>query len=599
MSFQKIIATIILISVAAVSFGRPATRRPVLLTQPDGSTVEVQLHGDEFHHWMTADGVEVIVGEDGYVVPATMSTADRAATMMRAAESRAQRQRSYSRSFPIGANAHSLVVLVQFQDERFRDGHDASAFSALLNERGYSANGAIGSAFDYFYDNSGGTFDVVFDVVGPVTVSREMAYYGSGDEKYAVMALIEACAQLDSSVDSSVDFSKYDTDHDGVVDNVFFFYAGYNEADSTLGDTIWPHAFDVPSAVAKLGTTVNYTFDGVSLGTYACTSEIDGMKILNAEPAMTSIGTFCHEFGHVLGLPDMYDTVTSQGMDMVYFSLMASGCDVDNGKRPPYLTAVERQILGWGCSSLPTLSAPGTYTLGSISNNDAYILPSDTQDEYFILECRTGEKWDSGLNASGLLIYHVDKSGNSYISTPRQMYSADFIWANLSRFNYINADRNHPLCYVIASSPAFKDNSMGPAGNYLFPGDAGATAFASDTDPAAVGWSGKITGHNLLDISYSATNKTASFRYVHLDKLGFKGFCTISNPGAGHYDAGSSFTLSLTESSRRPVSVEWYFDEEKCQSSTITLPSGTHTITAVLTFSSGSPETLEQVISVD
>ena len=598
MKFRKILSLVLLLSLSTVMSGRPATRRTVTLTQPDGSTVAVQLHGDEFHHWMTSDGIEVIVGEDGFVVPAHVSEAGRVATMKRAAESRAQRQRSYSPRLRSGNGVHSLVILVEFSDVKFQSAHTSQAFSDMLNKRGYNDNGAIGSAFDYFSDNSGGLFDVTFDVFGPVTLSQPMAYYGSDGDKRSVLALIEACQQLDSSVD----FTRYDSDGDGVVDNVFFFYAGYNEADGGPADSIWPYAFDVPSAVSNLkDKSISYTFDGKTLGAYACTSELFG----NTGSTMAGIGTFCHEFGHVLGLPDMYDTNTRLGIDMVCFSLMAVGNDNDNGRRPPYLTAVEKEILGWGGTQM-LLTEPGEYTLAAVQNNVAYILPTDTPDEYFVLECRSNEKWDSGLGkrfdsdpalVAGLLIYHVDKSDSHYIAGAN--VPAGFIWRHLNYYNVLNADPNHPLCYVVASSPAFSKESEGPAAKYLFPGDAGLTSFSAETDPAAKGWSGNFTNHYLSDIAYSTSDKSVSFRYYTVGNLGQKGFCTISNPGAGHYSAGSSFDLSLTDSSRTPTQVDWYFDGQKCQSSTITLPSGTHTITAVLTFSSGSPELLEQVISVE
>lgn len=601
MKFRKILSLVLLLSLSTVMAGRPATRRTVTLTQPDGSTVAVQLHGDEFHHWMTADGVEVVVGEDGFIVPARVSGAARAAAMKRAAESRAQRQRSYSPRLRSGDGVHSLVILVEFSDVKFQSAHTFQAFYDMLNLPGYNDNGAIGSAFDYFSDNSGGRFDVTFDVLGPVTLTRPMAYYGSDGDKRSVLALIEACQQLDSSVD----FTQYDSDGDDVVDNVFFFYAGYNEADGGPADSIWPYAFDVPSAVGNLKDeikeNINYTFDGKTLGAYACTSELFG----NTGSTMAGIGTFCHEFGHVLGLPDMYDTDTREGIDMVCFSLMAVGCDNDNGRRPPYLTAVEKEILGWG-GTQTLLTEPREYTLVAVQNNVAYILPTDTPDEYFVLECRTDEKWDSGLGmrssenpdlVAGLLIYHVDKSESHYPSGTN--VSAGFIWRHLDSYNILNADPDHPLCYVVASSPDYSAESEGPAAKYLFPGDAGQTAFSAETDPAAKGWSGNFTNHYLSDIAYSTSDMSVSFRYYSLDGLGQKGFCAISNPGAGRYSAGSSFDLSLTDSIRTPAQVKWYFDGQECQSSTITLPSGTHTITAVLTFSSGSPELLEQVICVE
>lgn len=135
MKIRKILSFVLFLSLSTVMVGRPATRRTVMLTQPDGSTVAVQLHGDEFHHWMTSDGIEVIVGEDGFVVPAYVSEAGRVATMKRAAESRAQRQRSYLPRLRSGNGVHSLVILVEFSDVKFQSAHTSQAFSDMLNKR--------------------------------------------------------------------------------------------------------------------------------------------------------------------------------------------------------------------------------------------------------------------------------------------------------------------------------------------------------------------------------------------------------------------------------------------------------------------------------
>lgn len=598
---RTIIAVSILSAVAVSAVARPAYRGTVIRTQPDGTTVEVTLHGDEFYHWMTSEGTDVVENSDGFIVPVTVDPSVREAAMRRASALKESRQRMYApRRADSSSPSRSLVILVNFKDLKFVEEDPNAEFTALLNEPGYSLNGSIGSAFDYFYDNSHGLFNTEFDVYGPVEVAHNMSYYGGndryGDDTQPALALVEACQILDEEVD----FSQYDADGDGVVDDVFFFYAGYNEAEGGPASSIWPHEWDVYTALYYSDNLDwNFTFDDVELGSYACSSEFYGYAGEN----MTGIGAFCHEYGHVLGLPDLYDTDyydNGLAMDMTFFSLMASGCDNCDGMIPPYLSTVEKEILGW--MNMPDLlSEPGTYSLGPVQENVAWRLPTDVQNEYYVIECRNNEKWDSGLGSAGMLIYHVDKSSNKVGGR-----SASSLWKNWQMSNSINAYESHPLCYVVASSPKYNNPSMGGVASpfvtskYLFPGSAKATAFDNYTNPSSIGWSGKNNGQGLTDISYS--DNTVSFTYVYnpftYDALGEKGFNAIENPGNGQYSKNSIFKLALKESNRPPKTVKWYFDNAAKSTDQVSLRSGDHTVSAVLTFDDGSVEVLELKINV-
>lgn len=591
----KNIAAITLMTVIAVSASaRPARRDPVVMTQPDGTTIEVTLHGDEFYHWMTSNGVTVAKAPDGFIRPVINPASAQEHALSRASAKRALLQPTTA-AHKVSSSSHSLVILVEFSDLQFIEDDPAAAFSALLNEPGYNVNGSIGSAFDYFNENSGGKFNTVFDVVGPVQLDYDMAYYGGnedGDDKQPVLALVQACQKLDADVD----FSQYDTNHDGYVDDVFFFYAGYNEAEGGPSDSIWPHEWSVYSALYFSGNSQeNYKFDGVWLGSYACSSEFFGYRNQN----MTGIGAFCHEYGHVLGLPDLYDTdYEDNGLaqSMEYFSLMASGCDNSNGRIPPYLSTVEKDILGW--MTMPDLlSEPGTYTVEPVQNNDACRLQTDVENEYYVLECRSNERWDSGIGGSGLLIYHVDKSNNKIGRS-----TASSMWKNWQSYNNLNAYSSHPLCCIVASTNKYNDPSYdGSASKYLFPGDAKAKLFDDTTSPAAVGWSGEPTGHYLSDIAYAS--KKVTFRYFFnpgtLDAIGKKGINAIMNPGKGVYSSDTDFELALRESNNPPASVKWYYDGASVDGPSVTLKKGQHVINAVLKFTDGTTEILEQVIKVN
>ena len=205
-----------------------------------------------------------------------------------------------SSGFPKVGSPRSLVILVNFADKSFVVPDPKAAFSRLLNTEGYNENGGTGSARDYFRASSNGQFNPNFDVVGPYTLPNTMAYYGGNDSDDYDLRPADMVIHACSLANEFVNFADYDIDNDGYVDNVFIYYAGFNEAEGANENTVWPHRWVVYSG--------NYTgskvFDGKTVYDYACTSELKG----SSGSTMCGIGTFTHEFGHVIGLPDHYHT---------------------------------------------------------------------------------------------------------------------------------------------------------------------------------------------------------------------------------------------------------------------------------------------------
>ena len=634
---------------ALVAGAVPAVPVPVRYTQPDGTVVEVRHLGDEYFHYSTIGGRVVALGEDGFWHPAQMPSAAKGVKLRQNAV-RSMQKKLHA---PGHGSKHFLVLLVEFSDLKFTVQNPNDAFSRMLNSEGYSENGGTGSAADYFRDNSNGVFSPIFDVLGPVTLSGGFADYGGNDsddsDKNPGGALVEACRKLDDSID----FSDYDLDGDGVIDNVFFYYAGHNEAEGGGADCIWPHA----SAIAG----DDFVFDGVSLRTYACSSELRGAN----GSLMCGIGTFCHEFGHVLGLPDLYDVDYEENgsADAVYaFSLMCSGSYNNSGRTPPYLGALERMLLGWS-GEPETLMTSGPKTIGPVYSDEAASTPASKQGEYFLYEYRDGSGWDRYILAkssqnppSGMLVYHVD------MSQPR-------LWQT----NAVNVYGAHPCYYIVKAMSSWSDyNDM------LYPGTGAVSSFEGRD------WSGNDTGYILSDIS--CENSRASFNlqvpgevtlagkvidirsrplagvtvaaagltaetdndgnytlslpgrgdyevtfslemYVSkteavsllaarttlnitlstvidgdedspFSALGFK---TIKNPAAGgYYSEGEEFELAFDnpDAGDEPVSTVWYFDGSASTGGHVKLTKGTHTIKAVVTYADGSEEEIEQVISV-
>ena len=619
---RKLIAILAALCCFTIAQAVPAYPGLIRYTQPDGSTIMIRLHGDEFCHWVTdASGKVLEMDADGYYRPASSSTvkARRASANTRRSRANAAR-RAAPRGIASGPK-HFLVILVQFSDVKFASESTAQQdFTDLLNKQNYSENGGTGSARDFYYDNSYGVFEPVFDVYGPVTLDNNRAYYGgndsNGNDKKPQYAVKEGCQKVDSQF--NVNFSQYDNDGDGEVDLVFMYYAGNGEADSDVEDSIWPHQWELTSGGISL------TLDGKTVDKYACTNEIVGPYGANAGQ-MCGIGTACHEFGHAMGLPDFYDTdydnYNGLSAGMFSFSTMDSGSYNNDGCTPPYFTIEERIMLGWitEAQAFRTFNASGSYTIGSVNNNIAYRTPTDQDGEYFVYECRGSNGWDAGLPSHGLIVTHVDKSSRKVTiyrgSTKITNQTAAQLWSNWSQYNAINENGSHPCCYVVPaadqSNLMFGYSYSSTYQTYIFsesynawipfPSTRNSVTYNSFT---AKSWNGVDSDIQLSNISYS-NNQVTLYATVPSSSLNYN---IIKNPGNGSYSAGSSFTLELETSEAQPVStVQWYLDDEPVGNAvdpttvkpTVNLTAGTHLIEAHLTLSSGSTKILELTVTAE
>lgn len=301
--------------------------------------------------------------------------------------------------YPTLGSPRALILLVEYEDCPMT--FSLADFQTMIGTSATATSGV--SALDYFRDCSGGLFTPQFDVVGPIRLPHKRVYYGmaSGNnyDSQPWLMLTEA-APL---VDDEVDFSLYDTDGDGFVDNVFIFYAGMGQNDGGPAEAVWPHAANIYTYY-----NLNVTLDGVRLGAYACTNELTGASTAE-HPVMTGIGTFCHEFCHVLGLPDFYSTTGSVCFSPGAFELMDSGSYNNQGRTPPLLSAYSRATLGW--QNPRTLTAPETVVL---PQGEALRIPCPKDGEYYLLENRQQEGWDAYLPAHGMLVWHIDHDSEAW-----------------------------------------------------------------------------------------------------------------------------------------------------------------------------------------
>lgn len=596
---KRLILTIAFAILFAASLqATPARPGKYEFQQPDGSTITLIRYGDEWGHWLTDTQGRVVVRDtDGFYRPApgiTQSHAAAAAKMRR--QARMEMLKAPQEYVAIGKKRF-LVILVEFSDLSFKVQDPSSAFHRLLNENGYSENGASGSARDYYYENSHGLFEPVFDVYGPVKLPRKKSYYGEnddqGDDKRPADAVADGCKALDDQIN----FADYDLNGDGTVDLVFMYYAGYGEADSNDDDAIWPHQW----SLAYAGW--NLRLDGVRVTSYACSNELNGTGTLRNK--LTTISSACHEFAHAMGLPDFYDTdYVSNGYcpALFTFSLMSDGTYNDEGRTPPYLSILERRMLGWlDESAVRSFTRSGPVTIPSVDNNVAYMSPSDTEGEYFMYECRTPEGWDRHTGAHGLIVYHVDKSKRQikyegYNVTPYAL------WEYWESYNAINAVGSHPCYYIVPSAdPGNLLYGCFKYGEYYyfdyskvagipFPGSKKVTSFVP------VGWSGAETGYSFSDIAFTSGTVTMNVTTPVRPSLDY---ATISNPGNGSYRSGTAFGLVLDDCESDPTAaVEWTFDGLPVTEPSITLTSGAHTVGALVTAQSGTQYALTLEIEV-
>lgn len=478
---RKIGLLIVLSALVCSAWAVPARRGGIIKTQPDGSQITVYQHGDEHFRWMTNEKGEWLkIDENGFYSVTDAMTAEQIEAKRMAAPSRvAQAQKAAT---PLNIAPRGLVILVNFTDVAFTT--DKAELDSMLLGKNYTRDYSYfydgkkqsitskGSAWQYFYDSSNGHYDPQFDVIGPVTVSKNMEYYGKNNPSTQFDAepwtMVKEACQL---VDDSVDFKQYDNNNDGYVDFVYVIYAGYGEADGGDENTIWPHSYWL------LNAGITCKVDGKYVDLYACGNELDSRTNYH-----TGIGTFCHEFSHVLGLPDLYET-TGYGTHKTIgaWSILDYGPYNNDGNTPPAYSAYEQFFMGWLMPRL-IVDAENVELEELQASNSALLISSTDQHNligndpkpttFYLLENRQQVGWDKYLPGHGLMLTKVQYSSNNWqqntVNNKAQSMGVDLIEAD-------------------GMTPNSKQNGYDGKPGDLFP--AGATAYLG------------ITNHSIEDVS--------------------------------------------------------------------------------------------------
>lgn len=342
-----------------------------------------------------------------------------------------------------------VVLPVQFQDREFR-----------VSRGELEAETAAAEA--YFNRQFAGEREFRFELAPVRTLPKQLAYYGGNHAGQRDARLEEAVREACLLADADVDFSLYDPDGDGAVDGVLLLTPGPGEEESGKPDDLWSRK-DELSAIGKA-----ITLDG---------KRIDRFAVLpQGRP-----GIFCHEIGHLLGLPDYYDTdgEDSGGKTPGLWdsALMDEGCKKDPA---PDFNALDFNLLGIGqCDTLTT----GHYVLEPLITSRRYLYaPTGKKDEFFLFEARAG----------GLLVYHVDRSDNPAGFAPQ--YEAELSARERWEFGLVNNNPGHPCARLVPADPEAADFSRVP-----FP-QPGLDCFGSDTPARFRSWSGRSGGLALTGI---------------------------------------------------------------------------------------------------
>lgn len=559
---MRLWSTLLLILTVCECLATPAKTLPCRMKQPDGSFVTLRLQGDEYLNYMTtADGFTVVRNESGFWVYASKQAdgsltatdmvahddADRDAdenTFLASMPKRLapkmtdemaqRREHDRSQRTMVLQQRHAtnkeqsefrgLAILVEYNDRPFKYGDETNAiYNDIFNKENYTGDSRtnyvdestgfdlrfVGSVYDYYRDNSNGLFKPKFDVVGPVKIDRSQ-YYVNGHQNNKALTLEAA-----NAADPLVDFSQYDSDGDGVVDLLYFVFSGYSS--SVIGNDprlIWPHEGVMYDSHSVSGEV---RMDGVRLRHYACSTEMGFNEYF---PFFDGIGTICHEIGHALGLPDLYDVDhEGSGGEAPHpgeWSLMATGADHMFGRIPSSFSLYERYLLGF-CQKPIVLNEVGSYSLHEISTNEGFWLESPDKNEFFIIENRQQTGWDSKLPGHGMLVFRVDSNPS--------------VWLNMA----VNKNPDH-MYYELLFAGGYQGST---SGYDPFPGEGNVTMLTPYTSPAKLRTcSGENCEYGIAHIT--ETNGVITFDLVDASTFKeiimpkqrelYEGFCTHLEP---------------------------------------------------------------------
>ena len=508
---KKIALLLLLTAIVGLrSFAVPAFPGLIPVPQPDGTMLSIKLVGDEYYHFnTTADGYTITLNDaGGYVyvqrdgdtlVPTQVLAHNEgerslvelsllANTPKRLTDREEVAQANIRRApSKVGLpnfdydKFRGLVVLIDFSDLKFSSSDPQAFYSEMFNTEGMTSYfdavtgrnvNCLGSVRDYFRDQSNGIFNPPFDVCGPYPATFQN-----------VQAKATQCQTHSTSIftnalkkaNDEVDFTRYDNNNDGKVDMVFFLVAGYSSAQGNNEGYLWPHESSLYYSYL--------TLDGKRIDLYASSTELYGLETSPSSVTIEGIGTACHEFSHVLGLPDFYDTDYEKGGGQSHdpgdWDIMSGGSYFNYGRSPVGYTFFERYALGW--AEPVTITKPGQYTLNPVNTSrEGYILRTPVANEFFTIENRQKNGWDAYVPGHGMIVTRVDSTNAS-------------IWSQ----NKVNCNPEHNYFEMLRAG----NSNSGSKSSDPFPGTTGNIMITNETNPNLTTWGGYANYFNITGIS--------------------------------------------------------------------------------------------------
>lgn len=511
MNWRYFLFTAIGLAIAESAMAVVACPGPVKTLQPDGTSIEVVLHGDERFNWAsTLDGYTLLRDQEGFLTYATRDyNGDLVASKLlpgrvsdaelmfngimknmtfttsqvvkqknetfRKSGAHAPSNVQVEASFPSIGKRKLLMLLVNYADTKTT--YSQSDFNNYMNQKGYNE---IGSFRDYYLENSYGKLDIETTVTRWVTLPHNKSYYGS---ERAVEMIIDALGELGNEIN----LSDFDNDHDGVLDGLAVIHQGTGQEASGSTSDIWSHS-SVIYGIER---------DGVLLRRYTIQPEI-----LATTGEISTIGVMCHEFGHNLGAPDFYDTdYSGSGGEFPgtgIWDIMGSGAwNGVYGDRPAGTNMWQKIQLGWVEPVILSETCDVSGMKDATNNPVAYRFDTTVPGEYFILENRQQNgMFDSALPGHGMLVYHVSEER-----------IASTIFENVVNASYPQG------MFLVGANTKSKPTADNPFyGNIEtagapFPGVGNVTVFSDNTTPSTLSISGRNAYKSVSSITESADGK--------------------------------------------------------------------------------------------
>lgn len=578
--FLMLIAFVAVIAAEAA----PALPTPTKVKQADGTWLTIQQFGDEYFHWTsTTDGLLVLPSDRGFVVAdiddngllhptATLAheIAERNSQELKVVNRQRTRHHLFkperiqsSRRAQIYDKSNYLqhegtpkvlVILAEFQDVKFtlNDGNPKPVIEHYftgteMKSFGHSEEDMRYSVQEYFSKCSGGNFVPQFDIVGPVTLSHDMAYYGedvsstSYDKNFGSF-----CTESISLVDDEVDFKQYDNDGDGKVELICIIYAGYGQnTNSSLPNTIW----------AKCTSQSFSTQDGVTVSHSNCSAELFRYNEDFSQVKANGTGVFLHEFSHGMGLPDIYPTTSSayvNNQSMEYWDVMDLGCYGYNGFGPAAYTAWEQETFGWLEVEQLTASQEAIQMLPVLMGGKAYKFGNGANDEEWIY-LENMQLIDKSLRipgsypAHGLLVYHV-----AYPKSTMFMYDSPNDTPGKPAVAVVPAG-GELICGYLVDGNTYTQNAYAKSlYSSAFPGmlENKVTSLTDDMNlPNYKFYNGEAaTGVSLKNITEDTATGVVTFDFVKTVPTAIKTISTVAEKAGGAcYDLQGRWVASPTK----------------------------------------------------